>query len=44
MEWLQKAYDERSDLLVYLNVAPNFRAMKSDPRFVELMRRIGLVR
>ena len=39
---LEKAYKERSDLLVYLKVDPRLDTLRSDPRFADLMRRIGL--
>ena len=40
--WLEKAYEEREGNLVYLNVEPRFDAIRSDPRFHELVRRVGL--
>ncbi|HSB10974.1 MAG TPA: tetratricopeptide repeat protein [Blastocatellia bacterium] len=43
MEWLEKAYAERSGLLIWLKVWPMFDRLRSDPRFVRLLRRIGLV-
>jgi TolB-like protein len=41
LEWLQKAYDKHSDYLVLLKVDPMFDETRSDPRFAELMRKIG---
>lgn len=41
MEWLEKAYEERAGLLIWLNVWPIFDHLRSDPRFVRLLRRIG---
>lgn len=41
-EWLQKAYEDRSHLLVFLMVDPRLDALRPDPRFVDLLRRIGL--
>ncbi len=39
---LEKAYNERSDWLTYLKVDPPFDGLRSDPRFQDLLRRIGL--
>ena len=41
-EWLDKAYAERSGWLVYLNQDPRFDGVRSDGRFQELLRRVGL--
>lgn len=43
-EWLEKAYEERDSLLIFLNTVPIFDSLHSDPRFASLTRRIGLVR
>ncbi len=40
--WLDKAYDERSDLLVNLKRQQEFDGLRSDPRFSDLLRRVGL--
>ncbi|MFL6278132.1 MAG: TPR end-of-group domain-containing protein, partial [Blastocatellia bacterium] len=40
--WLDKAYEERSDLLSWLKVVPALDSLRSDPRFQELLERIGL--
>ena len=40
--WLEKAYGQRDSNIVNLAVAPEFDAYRSDPRFVALLRRIGL--
>ena len=39
---LERAYDERSSWLVWLKVEPKFDSLRSDPRFANLVRRIGL--
>ncbi|MBI4601648.1 MAG: protein kinase [Planctomycetes bacterium] len=39
---LQQACDERSDLLVYLNIDRSLTNLRAHPRFAELVERIGL--
>jgi TolB-like protein/Flp pilus assembly protein TadD/class 3 adenylate cyclase len=41
---LEKAYAEHSFHLVRLNVSPHFKAISSDPRFQDLVHRVGLSR
>lgn len=41
-EWLDKARDERYGYLAYLNIDPVFDSIRSDARFAELVRRVGL--
>jgi tetratricopeptide (TPR) repeat protein len=40
--WLEKAYQERSAWLVYAKVDPKYDNLRSDPRFSNLLRRVGL--
>jgi TolB-like protein/Tfp pilus assembly protein PilF len=42
MSWLEKAFEERADGLTWLNVEPMLDEVRSDPRFQNLIRRIGL--
>jgi serine/threonine-protein kinase len=39
--WLETAYEGRDSKLVSLKVEPLFDALRSDPRFQDLLRRIG---
>lgn len=41
-EWLEKAYAERSDGLLRLKEDLGFDNIRSDPRYADLLRRIGL--
>lgn len=40
--WLERAYQEKSNILRYLKVHPYFDPLRDDPRFVDLVRRVGL--
>ena len=40
-EWLEKAYEERSDSLAWFRFDPESKALQSDPRFAALMRKVG---
>ena len=42
LEWLAKAYEERSGFLVYIKCDRRFDALHSDPRFESLLKRVGL--
>ena len=42
LEWLQKACEDRSYQVALLKVEPKFDRLRSDPRFSDLVRRIGL--
>jgi tetratricopeptide (TPR) repeat protein len=41
-DWLEKAVTERSTLLAYLQMDPRIAGLRSDPRFADIVRRIGL--
>jgi len=41
IRWLEKAYKERSDFLLVLNVDPLFDGIRSDPRFQDILRRMN---
>jgi len=40
--WMEKAYQERSNFIAYLKVVPVVDPLRSDPRFDDLLRRVGL--
>jgi DNA-binding winged helix-turn-helix (wHTH) protein/tetratricopeptide (TPR) repeat protein len=40
-ELLEQIYREGNDWLVWLKVSPELRALRGDPRFKDLMRRVG---
>ena len=40
--WLGTAYEERAGFMNLLGVAVGFEAIRSDPRFVDILRRMGL--
>ncbi len=41
-EWLEKAYTERDSDLTELRAEPGYNPLRSDPRFQDLLRRVGL--
>ncbi|HKR23593.1 MAG TPA: protein kinase, partial [Pyrinomonadaceae bacterium] len=42
LSWLERAYDERDFRLRHLGVMFEFDGMRSDPQFVEIVRKVGL--
>jgi hypothetical protein len=43
-EWLEKGFEERDDLMINLKVEPVLDSLHSDPRFQDLVRRVGIPR
>jgi serine/threonine protein kinase len=42
LEYLEKSYQEHSHWLIYLPIDPSMDDLRSDPRFQDLLRRVGL--
>jgi TolB-like protein/Tfp pilus assembly protein PilF len=42
LAWLQKSYDEHSDHVLAIGVDPAYDPLRSDPRFIKMLRGIGL--
>jgi TolB-like protein/DNA-binding winged helix-turn-helix (wHTH) protein/Flp pilus assembly protein TadD len=42
MDWLEKAYTDRSNAIIFLKVDPDFDGLRSNPRFQALLRRLAL--
>ncbi len=39
---MEKAYQEHSNFIAYIKVVPIVDPLRSDPRFADLVRRVGL--
>jgi hypothetical protein len=44
LAWLEEGFKERSFQLQFLKVDPRFDALRDDPRFANLLQRIGFPR
>jgi tetratricopeptide (TPR) repeat protein len=42
LDWLEKAYEERGAWMIFLNVHPYFDFLRAEPRFQNLLKKIGL--
>lgn len=42
-QWLEKAFQERATDLIELKVAQFYDGLRTDPRFMDLLRRVGLL-
>ena len=40
--WFERAYQEQSNILQFLKVHPYFDPIRDDPRFKDLVHRVGL--
>jgi DNA-binding winged helix-turn-helix (wHTH) protein/tetratricopeptide (TPR) repeat protein len=43
LEWLRRAYEEHDNNLIYIKADPMYDGMRGDPRFTDLLRRLGLL-
>jgi tetratricopeptide (TPR) repeat protein len=44
LDWLEKAYEERGTWMIFLNVHPYFDFLRAEPRFQNLLRKMGLAK
>src|SRR6185503_1047458 len=42
LEWLQKAYEEKSGSVRYLKMEPRLQNLRNEPDYIALMKKIGL--
>lgn len=42
LDWLERAYADRSNAIIFLRVDPELEGLRFDPRFQNLLRRLGL--
>ncbi len=42
LKWLERSYENREDAVAWLKVEPAWNNLRSDPRFQDLVRRVGL--
>ena len=41
LAWLEKAYEERSPWLIFMNEHARYDRLRGDPRFQQLLRKVG---
>ncbi len=42
VRWLEKAYEEKDVRMIWLGVDPKWDTLRSDPRFISILKRMGL--
>jgi len=43
LAWLERGYQQREPRMVFLKAEPKWNNLRDDPRFQDLLRRVGLV-
>lgn len=43
-KWLEVAFDERNEYLLYLDIVPDFKSLQNDPEFAELLGKVNDIR
>ncbi len=43
LKWLERGYEQRDQRMVFLKVEPKWNNLRGDPRFQDLMRRVGFI-
>jgi TolB-like protein/DNA-binding winged helix-turn-helix (wHTH) protein/Tfp pilus assembly protein PilF len=43
LDWLEKAYQDQSEMMLFLDIYPPVADLRGDPRFQELVRRVGVL-
>jgi DNA-binding winged helix-turn-helix (wHTH) protein/TolB-like protein/Flp pilus assembly protein TadD len=41
-EWLEKAYEQKYEGVIFVKVQPYYDTLRSDPRYFDLLKRVGL--
>ncbi len=42
LAWLERGFEQRDPKMTFLKVEPKWNNLRSDPRFAELLRKVGL--
>ncbi len=43
LDWLEKAYQDQSEMMLFLEIYPPVADLRGEPRFQELVRRVGVM-
>jgi serine/threonine-protein kinase len=42
LDWLENAYQDQSEMMLFLEIYPPIADLRGEPRFQELVRRVGI--